>query len=68
MILPIIRGFEKAALALAALCALLVVAATPAVANSNNIRAELLLETPTPRAGGGTMAAIKMTPSAGWHG
>lgn len=68
MILPIIRGFEKAALALVALCALLIAAATPAVAKPNNIHAELLLETPSPRAGGGTMAAIKMTPEAGWHG
>lgn len=68
MILPIIRGFEKAALALAALCALLAAAASPAMGQTNNIRAELLLETPTPRAGGGTMAAIKMTPDAGWHG
>lgn len=68
MILPILRGIEKAVLALLALCALLVVAASPASAQTANIRAELLLETTHPRAGDSMMAAIRMTPDAGWHG
>jgi thiol:disulfide interchange protein len=68
MTLPIFRGIEKAALALVALCALLIGAASPAYAQTANIRAELLLETAQPRAGDATMAAIRMTPNAGWHG
>lgn len=68
MILPIIRGIKRAALAMAALCALLILAATPAAARTAHINAKLVLETAVPAPGTSFTAAISMQPSPGWHG
>lgn len=68
MILPIICGIKRAAFAMAALCALLIMAASPAAARTANITATLVLETAAPAPGKSFTAAISMQPSAGWHG